>query len=322
MVKAVRIHQTGGPEVLRYEEVALPAPGPGEVRVRHTAIGLNFIDIYYRKGQYKAPLPFGIGKEAAGVVEALGSGVAGFQPGDRVAYAMATGAASQAANIAAAWLVKLPDAISDETAAAMMLKGMTAEYLLHRTYAVKPGETILFYAAAGGVGAIACQWAKAKGATVIGVVGTEGKAAEARASGCAHVLILGKDDIAARVRQITGGAGVPVVYDSIGRDTFQTSLDCLARRGLMVSFGSASGPVTGIGLEALSKGAFYVTRPGLVHYISTRSELEASAEALFDAVASGAVKIEIRRRYALKDIAAAHRDLESRKTTGASILIP
>lgn len=322
MVKTVRIHENGGPEVLRYEDVTLSEPKPGQVCVRHRAIGLNFIDVYYRKGLYKATLPHGLGMEAAGVVEAVGPDVKDLAAGDRVAYAMVLGAASDAANVPAAQLVKLPASISDETAAAMMLKGMTAEYLLHRTYAVKRGDAILFYAAAGGVGAIACQWANALGATVIGVVGAENKVAEALAQGCAHVLVMGKDDIAARVKEITGGAGVSVAYDSVGRDTFQTSLDSLKRRGLLASFGSSSGPVTGISMDMLNKGGFYVTRPGLTHYIGTRPELEASAKALFDVVSAGTVKIEIRRRYALNDIAQAHRDLESRKTTGASVLIP
>lgn len=322
MVKAVRIHECGGPEALRLEEVELPAPGPGQARIRHRAVGLNFIDIYYRKGAYKAPLPHGLGMEAAGVIEALGPDVKGFAVGDRVAYAMQLGAASEAANLPVRQLVKLPPEIDEETAAAMMLKGMTAEYLLHRTYPVKAGETILFYAAAGGVGAIACPWAKALGATVIGVVGSEAKAAEARANGCAHVFIMGKDDIVARVKEITGGAGVPVVYDSVGRDSFQISLDCLKRRGLLVCFGFSSGPVTGITLDMLVKGSTFLTRPGLHDYIGTRPELEASSKALFDVVGSGAVKIHVRQRYALKDIAEAHRDLEGRRTTGASILVP
>jgi len=323
MVKAVRIHETGGPEVLRFEEIALGAPGTGQARIRHRAIGLNFIDIYYRKGYYADALPHGLGMEAAGVVEALGPDVSGFAVGDRVAYATGLGAASEAANVPAAALVKLPSSITDETAAAMMLKGMTAEYLLHRTYAVKRGETIMFFAAAGGVGAIACQWAsRGLGATVIGVVGSEAKEAEARAQGCAHVLVMGKDDIVARVKAITNGVGVAAVYDSIGKDTFEISLDCLKQRGILVGFGSSSGAASGITMDMLSKNGTYLTRPRLGQYIGTRAELEASAKALFDVVAAGTVKIEIRRRYALKDIALAHRDLETRKTTGASILIP
>jgi NADPH2:quinone reductase len=321
-IRAVRVHETGGPDILRYEEVVLPEPGPGEVRVRHRAVGFNFIDIYYRTGLYKARLPHGLGMEAAGVIEHLGPDVTGFSVGDRVGHTMVLGAAAEAANIPVARLVKLPAGISEELAAAVLLKGMTAEYLLCRTYPVKRGETILFYAAAGAVGAVACPWAKALGATVIGVVGSEAKVAEAAAHGCDHVLVMGKDDIVARVRALTGGKGVPVVYDSVGRDTFQTSLDCLARRGVLASFGNASGPVGPISIDAIAKGAYYVTRPGLAHYAGTRAELELSASALFDILRSGAVKVEIRQRYALGDVAQAHRDLEGRKTTGASIFIP
>ncbi len=324
MVKAIRFSAFGGPEVLRLEEVTLPPPGPGEVRVRHRAIGLNFVDIYQRSGLYPVTLPSGLGSEAAGVVEAAGADVQGFTPGTRVAYA--TGplcAYSESANVPARALVKIPEAISDETAAAMMLKGMTAEYLLRRTYAVKRGDTIVFHAAAGGVGTIACQWAAHLGATVIGVVGSRDKEALARAYGCAHVVVSSEQDIAARVREITKGVGVPVVYDSVGKATFAASLDCLQRRGLLVSFGNASGPVTGVDLGILTaKGSLYVTRPSLRDYAAERSELEASARALFDVVQKGAVKIEIRQRYALKDVAKAHGDLAGRRTTGASILIP
>jgi NADPH2:quinone reductase len=322
MVKAIRFHETGGPEVLRFEEITLGRPGPGEALVRQGAVGLNFIDVYFRKGQNKTPLPSGSGFEAAGVVEAIGEGVTAVAVGDRVAYAMIQGAAAEAALVPAARLVKLPDSIGEETAAAMMLKGMTAEYLLHRTYPLKRGETILFYAAAGGVGVIACQWAHAMGATVIGVVGSEAKLAEAKAAGCAHVLVMGRDDIVALVKDITMGVGVSVVYDSIGRDTVQISLVCLRPRGLLVSFGASSGPVTALDLAELAKSSTSVTRPSLAHYIATRAELEASAAALFDAVTEGQVRIEVRQRYALKDTAQAHRDLESRKTTGASILLP
>lgn len=324
MVKAIRFSAFGGPEVLRLEEVALPPPGPGEVRVRQRAIGLNFVDIYQRMGLYPVPLPSGLGSEAAGVVEASGNDVQGFPPGTRVAYGWGLlGAYAEEANVPARVLIKLPPSISDEMAAAMMLKGMTAEYLLRRTYPVKAGETIVFHAAAGGVGLIACQWASHLGATVIGIAGSRDKAALARAHGCAHVIVVGEEDIAARVRAITKGAGVPVVYDSVGKATFAASLDCLKPRGLLVSFGNASGPVTGVDLSILTaKGSLYVTRPSLRDYVATRAELEASAQALFDVVEKGAVKIEIRQRYALKDVARAHADLASRRTTGASILIP
>ena len=324
MVKAIRLSEFGGPEVLRLEEAALPPPARDEVRVRHRAIGLNFVDIYQRTGLYPLKLPSGLGSEAAGIVEAAGADVRDFPSGTRVAYGWgALGAYAEAANVPARALVALPDSISDETAAAMMLKGMTAEYLLRRTYPVKRGETIVFHAAAGGVGLIACQWAAHLGATVIGVVGSRDKEALARAHGCAHVVVAGEEDIAARVREITDGKGVPVVYDSVGKATFAASLDCLQRRGLLVSFGNASGPVTGVDLGILTaKGSLYVTRPSLRDYVAERIELEASAKALFDVVASGAVKIEVRQRYALKDAAKAHTDLAARRTTGASILIP
>jgi NADPH2:quinone reductase len=324
MVKAIRFAAFGGPEVLRLEEVSLPPPGAGEVRVRHSVIGLNFVDIYQRSGLYPVKLPSGLGGEAAGIVEAAGADAQGFTPGMRVAYG--TGplcAYAEAANVPARVLVKIPDGISDETAAAMMLKGMTAEYLLRRTYAVKRGDTIVFHAASGGVGLIACQWAAHLGATVIGVVGSRDKEKLARAHGCAHVVVSSEDDIAQRVREITGGKGVPVVYDSVGKATFMASLDCLKPRGLLVSFGNASGPVTGVDLGILTaKGSLYVTRPSLRDYAAERAELEASAQALFDVVQQGAVKIEIRQRYALKDVAKAHTDLAARRTTGASILIP
>lgn len=322
MVKAIRFYETGGPEVLRWEEIALPKPAPGEVRVRQRACGLNFIDIYHRTGLYKTKLPSGLGMEASGVIEELGEGVTGFAPGDRVGYVMMLGAIAEAVNMPAGRLIKLPESVSDEIAAAAMLKGMTAEYLLRRTYPLAPGETILFYAAAGAVGALACQWARHLGAIVIGVVGSADKEALARRNGCAHVLVLGRDDIPKHVRDITNGAGVSVAYDSVGRDTVQASLDSLRRRGLLVSFGNSSGPVTGFDLAALAKGSCYVTRPGLAHYIGSRGELEASAKALFDVLASGAVSVEIHQRYAMRDTALAQRDLESRKTVGASVLIP
>jgi NADPH2:quinone reductase len=309
---------------LRLEDIALPPPGPDEVRVRQRAIGLNFVDIYQRMGLYPVPLPSGLGSEAAGVVEAAGENVKGFPPGTRVAYGWGLlGAYAEAVNVPAGALIALPNSISDETAAAMMLKGMTAEYLLRRTYTVKPGETIVFHAAAGGVGLIACQWAAHLGATVIGVVGSRDKVELARAHGCAHVIVSSEENIPERVRAITNGAGVPVVYDSVGKSTFEASLDCLKPRGLLVSFGNASGPVTGVNLGILTaKGSLYVTRPSLRDYVATRAELEASAKALFDVVEEGSVKIEIRQRYALRDVAKAHADLASRRTTGASILIP
>lgn len=323
-MKAIRFSEFGGPEVLRLEDISLPPPAPDQVRVRHRAIGLNFVDTYQRTGLYPVNLPSGLGSEAAGVVESAGADVRGFAPGTRVAYAMAPpGAYAEAANVPARGLVKLPDSVSDEVAAAMMLKGLTAEYLLRRTYAVKPGDTIVFYAAAGGVGLIACQWAAHLGATVIGVVGSREKEALARDHGCAHVIVSAEEDVPTRVREITDGEGVPVVYDSVGKATFAMSLDCLKPRGLLVSFGNASGPVTGVDLGVLTiKGSLYLTRPSLVHYIATRGELDECAHALFDVVAKGAVKIEIRQRYALEDASIAHRDLESRRTMGASILIP
>ncbi len=324
MIKAIRFSSTGGPEVLNLEEIPLAAPAPGEARVKIAAAGLNFIDVYYRTGLYPTALPSGLGMEAAGVIETVGEGVTAFARGERVAYAMGPlGAYAQAVNIPVRHLVKIPAGVSEDVAAAIMLKGMTAEYLLCRTYPVKPGDTIVFYAAAGGVGLIACQWAKSLGATVIGVVGSEEKAALARANGCAYTLILGRDEIAKEVRALTNGAGVPVVYDSIGKDTATISLDCLRPRGLLVSFGSSSGPLSYPNLGILAqKGSLYLTRTTLGTYIATREELDASAAALFEKVGSGAVKISINQRYALADAAQAHRDLEGRKTTGASVLVP
>jgi NADPH:quinone reductase len=322
-VKAIRFARTGGPEVLSYEDVELAPPAPGQVRVRHTAIGVNFIDTYHRSGLYKLPLPSGLGTEAAGVVDALGEGVATLKKGDRVAYAGTLGAYAEANNVTADKLVKLPDGVSDEAAAAAMLKGMTAQYLLMRTYSVNPGETILFHAAAGGVGLIACQWAKRLGATVIGTVGSDDKVALARANGCDHVLNTRSQDWAARVRMLTGGAGVPVVYDSIGKDTWTGSLDCLAVRGMMVSFGNASGAVPAFEPAILSaKGSLYLTRPTLAHYTRDAAELQATADDLFAVIASGAVKIRINQRFALADAAKAHEALHSRATTGATILTP
>ncbi|MFH5923292.1 quinone oxidoreductase family protein [Roseomonas xinghualingensis] len=324
MNHAIRLHETGGPEKLVWEEVPVPSPRPGEALVRHAAVGLNFIDIYFRTGLYKVPsLPAVIGMEAAGTVEAVGEGVEDLKPGDRVAYAMGPiGAYSQLRTIRADVLVKLPDDITSRTAAAMMLQGLTAQYLLRRTRKLQAGETILVHAAAGGVGLILTQWAKALGATVIGTVGSEAKAEIARAHGCDHV-ILSTDDIAARVNEITRGARLPVVYDSIGRDTFSASLDCLAPFGLLVSYGNASGPVTGVDLGILAtKGSLFVTRPTLATYTAKRADLLAMSEDLFEVVRSGKVKIEINQTYALADAADAHRDLEARKTTGSSVLLP
>ncbi|MEY3201213.1 MAG: hypothetical protein RIR70_763 [Pseudomonadota bacterium] len=322
--QAIRFHQTGGPEVLRFEEVALGSPGPGEARVRHHAVGLNYIDVYHRNGLYPVPLPSGLGLEGAGVVEAVGEGVVDLAPGDRVAYAGgALGAYSQARVMAADRLVKLPDGISFEQGAAMMLQGMTAQYLLCSTYRVKAGDTILIHAAAGGVGLMVCQWAKALGATVIGTVSNEAKAALAQAHGCDHAILYTRENVAQRVKEITQGAGVPVVYDSIGKDTFMDSLSSLAPRGLMVSFGNASGPVPPLDLGLLAKmGSLFITRPTLFSYTAKRADLLASAQALFEVVLAGKVKIEVNQRYALAEAAAAHRDLEDRKTTGSTILLP
>lgn len=322
-MKAIRFSQTGGPEVLKLEDIELPAPAPGQVRVRHTAIGVNFIDTYHRCGLYKLPLPSGLGSEAVGVVEAIGDGVTTLKTGDRVAYAGTLGAYAEANNVPADKLVKLPSGVSDETAAAAMLKGMTAQYLLMRTYTVDPGETILWHAAAGGVGLIACQWAKHLGATVIGTVGSDDKVSLARENGCAHVLNTRSDDWVKRVREITNGEGVPVVYDSIGKDTWNGSLDCLAVRGMMVSFGNASGAVPAFEPGLLSaKGSLYLTRPTLVHYTRNARELQATANDLFAVIESGVVKIQINQRFKLAEAAKAHEALHSRATTGATILIP
>jgi NADPH2:quinone reductase len=324
MTHAIRFHQTGGPEVLRWEEVDVPAPQPNEATVRHHAVGLNFVDIYHRTGLYPAPLPSGIGLEGAGVVTAVGGAVADLKPGDRVAYAGGPlGAYSEARNIPADRLVRLPDAIPFEAAAAMMLQGMTAQYLLRRTYRVQPGDTILIHAAAGGVGLIVCQWAKALGATVIGTVGSDEKAALAKAHGCDHAIVYTRENFTQRVREITGGAGVPVVYDSIGKDTFTGSLDCLRPLGMMVTFGNASGPVPPFDLGELSKrGSLFITRPSLFAYSAKRDDLVNMATELFDIVGSGKVKIEVRQTYPLKDAARAQADLAARKTTGSTILVP
>lgn len=323
MTHAIRIHAHGGPEVMQWEDVPTPEPGPGEVLVHHAAVGLNYIDVYFRTGLYKTALPATLGMEAAGTVAAVGSGVEAFEPGDRVAYATAPiGAYATDRAIAADKLVRLPDAIDFPTAAAMMLQGMTAQYLLRRTYRVQPGDTILVHAAAGGVGLILCQWARHLGATVIGVVSTPEKAELARANGAAHVLV-GHTDLAAQVKRITGGAMVPAVYDSVGRDTFMASLDCLAPLGMMVSYGNASGPVGSVDVGLLAaKGSLFLTRPSLATYTAKRSDLERTAAELFEVVAAGAVGIRINQTFPLADAAAAHAALEARKTTGSTVLLP
>ena len=324
MSHAIRMHATGGPEVLAYEQVELKAPGQGEARVRHTAIGLNYIDTYHRTGQYKLPLPTGIGLEGAGVVEAVGNGVDWVKPGDRVAYSGgAPGSYSTERVMSAERLIKIPAGVSDETAATLMFKGLTVQYLFRQTFSLKSGDTILFHAAAGGVGLVACQWARALGVTMIGTVGSDDKAALAREHGCAHTIVYTREDFVARTKALTGGKGVPVVYDSIGKDTFPASLDVLSPRGLFVSFGSASGPVPAFELGMLAaRGSLFVTRPTLFTYAATRAQLAAMADDLFGLVQAGKIKSEPRQRFALKDAAAAHRALESRGTTGASILLP
>ena len=324
MPHAIRVHETGGPEALRWEAVEVGDPGPGEVRVRHTAVGLNFIDVYHRTGLYPLPLPFVPGLEASGVVEALGDGVEGLETGDRVAYgAGPLGAYSETRLMPSEKLVRIPPGIDEHRAAAMMLQGMTVEYLLRRTYRVQPGDTIVLHAAAGGVGLIACQWAKHLGATVIGTVGSDEKAEFARAHGCDHPVVYTRESFVDRVRELTGGRGVPVVYDSVGRDTFLDSLDCLAPRGLMVSFGQSSGSVPPLDPGLLStKGSLFLTRPTLMHYTATRAELESSAAALFEVVEGGHVKVEVRQTFPLAEAAEAHRALEGRRTTGSTVLVP
>lgn len=324
MTKAIRIKETGAPDVMEYIDVDLPAPGTGEVLVRHMACGLNFIDVYFRTGLYPQPLPGSLGMEGAGVIEAVGGNVTHVKVGDRVAYAgRPLGAYAEARVMPADILVKLPESISFETAAAMMLQGLTVQYLFRRTFRLQGGETILFHAAAGGVGLIACQWARALGVTMIGTVGSDEKAALAKANGCVHTINYNKENFVERVKEITGGKGVPVVYDSIGKDTFIGSLDCLSPLGMMVSFGSASGAVPPFGLNELAtRGSLFITRPSLFNYTAKRDDLETMAAELFGMVESGKIKIDINQRYQLKDVAQAHRDLESRKTTGSSILIP
>jgi len=325
MTKAIRIHETGGPMVLRWEDVEVGNPGPGQVRIRHTAVGLNFIDVYHRTGLYPVPaLPSGIGLEAAGVVDAVGEGVSDIAVGQQVAYASGpVGSYAEARLIAADRLVALPDTISDQQAAAMMLQGLTVQYLLRRTYRVQPGDTILVHAAAGGVGLIACQWAKHLNATVIGTVGTDEKAALAKANGCDHPIVYTRENFADRVKEITGGAGVAAVYDSVGKDTFEGSLDCLRPLGMMVSFGNASGAVPPFEPGILAaKGSLFFTRPTLMTYTAKPEDLQAMARELLEVVEAGVVRISVNQTYALKDAAQAHVDLEARKTTGSTVLIP
>jgi NADPH:quinone reductase len=322
---AIRVHEFGGPEALRWEEIDVPEPGPGQARVRQTAVGVNFIDVYHRTGLYPLPLPTGIGSEGAGIVDAVGPGVTEVQVGERVAYGSGAppGSYAELRNLPAAALVRIPDAISDAQAAALMLKGLTVHYLLRRTHRAQAGETVLLHAAAGGVGLLFCQWAKALGVHVIGTVSSDAKAELARAHGCTHTLVHGRDDLVQRVRELTEGRGVPVVYDSVGKDTFAASLDCLAPLGLLVSFGQSSGVVPPLELRVLSeKGSLYVTRPTLKTYTARREDLLGAAEQLFEIIASGKVKVEIGATWPLREAAAAHRALEGRKTTGSVVLLP
>lgn len=323
-MKAIRISETGGPKVMKLVDVEVPPPGPGEVLVRQTAIGLNYIDTYHRSGLYPVPLPSGIGLEAAGVVEAVGEGVTHLRPGDRIAYGTGPiGAYAQMRNLPANRVIRLPDTIPDDVAAGMMLKGMTVRYLLRATYVVKPGDIILLHAAAGGVGMILSQWARALGAIVIGTVGSEAKVAAAKAHGCAHVINSSTEDVVKRVREITGGQGVPVVYDGVGQATLMTSLDCLRPRGLLVSFGNASGPVKALDLGLLSaRGSLYVTRPTLATYTASDADLQETASDLVAMVSSGRVSIPVNQRYPLAEAVKAHQDLEGRRTTGTTVLIP
>jgi len=324
MPNAIRLYENGGPEVMRLEEVDPGKPAAGEVQIRHTAIGVNYIDVYDRTGLYPMSLPSGLGREAAGVITALGRGVRGLRAGERVAYVFpCPGAYSEVRNVPAERVVRVPRGISDEQAAALMLKGLTAHFLIRRTHKVVRGDPILVHAAAGGVGLILCQWAKALGATVIGVVGSEAKAELARKYGCKHVLISGRDELVPGVRGFTKGSGVAVVYDAVGKDTFMESLDCLRRLGMMVTFGNASGPPPAISpFELTKRGSLFLTRPTLFNYIATRRELEATARELFAAVRSRKVKVVIGQRYSLAQAADAHRDLESRRTSGSTVLLP
>jgi NADPH2:quinone reductase len=324
MSKTIQFHEHGGPEVLRLEEIEVAAPAPDEVQIRHTAIGLNYLDVYNRTGTYPGKLPSGLGNEAAGVVTAVGKKARGFRVGDRVAYVSNTlGAYSEVRNLPAVRVVKVPKGISDQEAAAMMLKGLTAHYLIRRTFRVKKGDTILVHAAAGGVGLILCQWAKSLGAVVIGVVSSDAKAQLARKHGCKHVIVSGRDPLVATVKQLTKDVGVAVVYDSVGKDTFMESLDCLRPLGMMVSYGNASGLPPAISPMELSKrGSLFLTRPTLFSYIGTRPELDAAARELFAAAKKKAFRVRIDQRYPLAEAANAHRDLEARRTTGSSVLLP
>ncbi len=322
MPRAIRFHALGGPEVLRLEQVEVGDPGPGQARVRHTGIAVNFIDIYFRTGRYPTPLPSGLGSDAVGVVEAVGPGVTDIAVGQRVGYLIGPqGAYSDVRVMPAEVLIPLPDDVADSTAATLMMKGMTAQYLFRQVFPLKGGETILYHAAAGGVGLIACQWARALGVTMIGTVSTDAKAEIARAHGCTHVIVTSREDTVARVREITGGRGVPVVYDSVGKDTLQTSLDCLQPRGTLVSNGTSSGPVVIDTMQLAAKGSLWVTRPAMVHYIQPRSHMLAMAEELFGMVRAGHIRSEPSRTFALEDAAEAHAALESRSTTGATVLI-
>ncbi|RLA27417.1 MAG: quinone oxidoreductase [Gammaproteobacteria bacterium] len=321
---AIRMHEYGGPEVLQYEEIELADPAPGEARVRHTAIGLNFIDTYHRTGLYPMDLPTGLGSEAAGIVDAVGKGVTEVSVGDRVVYTGRPAESySQSRNFPAWQLVPIPDDVTDEQAAAVLLKGLTAWYLIRRSYPIQPGDPVLLYAAAGGVGSLASQWAKHLGATVIGVVSTDEKAALARSQGCDHIIMADDEDVAGKVRALTGGEGVAAVYDSIGRDTFISSLDSLRPHGVMVTFGNASGPVDAFApVELAKRHSLYVTRPILFDFIADRDSLLAAAAELFDVVGQGIVRINVNQRYPLEDAAKAHTDIEARKTTGSTVLIP
>ena len=323
MAKAIRFYETGGPEVLRLETVEVGEPGPGQARVRHTGIAVNFIDIYVRTGRYPAPLPSGLGSDAVGVVEAVGEGVSEVAVGDRVGYLIGPqGAYSDVRLMPAAVLIKLPDGISDSTAATLMMKGMTAQYLFRQVFPLKGGETILYHAAAGGVGLIACQWARAMGVTMIGTVSTDEKAALAKANGCTHTIITGREDIAQRVKEITGGKGVPVVFDSVGKDTLEASLNSLQTRGTLVSNGTSSGPVVIDTMQLAAKGSLWLTRPAMMHYIMPRAHMLDMAQEVFDMVLAGKIKSEASQTFALADAADAHRALESRKTVGATVLLP
>ena len=323
MAKAIRFHEIGGPEVLRLEEIAVGEPGPGQARVRHSYVAVNFIDVYFRTGRYPLALPNGLGSDAVGVVEAVGAGVTDLKPGDRVGYLLGPqGAYSDVRVMPADVLIPLPDGVSDSTAATLMMKGMTAQYLFRQVYPLQGGETILYHAAAGGVGLIACQWAKALGVRMIGTVSTDAKAEIAKAAGCAEVIVTSREDIARRVRELTDGKGVPVVYDSVGKDTLASSLDSLQPRGHLVSNGTSSGPVVIDTMQLAVKGSLWVTRPAMVHYIAPRAHMLGMAKELFDLVLAGKIRSEPSRTYPLAEAAEAHRALESRQTTGATVLVP